>query len=604
MRIRIAVIVAVAALAGPVVLTSSHSADAAAKRGRLVLDVPVAGGSWRLYASGTVRSASGVQRPSGVKLPKGVRLVDAAPTPSGRGFYAVTGRGRLLRRGDAPTLPRLGSERATGQVAALATTRSGRGAYVLGANGTMSTYGDAARLGTPVGLTAPVTDLVLTPSGNGYWMVTSTGSIFAFGDAAPFTSVGAAPRAPVTAIVPTPSGQGLWAVAADGGVFAIGDAPFMGSLSGATDGEEIVGIQPAADGYVLLGSVSSVDYFGPGGTTDSGTEAARRRPSATTTTAARVTSVATTAPSTAPTTAPSTGPATIATTSPTTRPTSTTTPPPTTVPTTSPSTTTATTATTTTAPTTTTTSSGLPPVGTGLSAAQKLRSVQLISLFENSTLELQYGYISNLNDGRGYTAGRAGFTSGTGDLVLVVRRYVAAVPSSPLAAYLPELDRLAASASSNVSGLGGFVAAWQSVAGQQAMRDAQDQIVDDLYFRPAMSRAAQAGIQLPLALMSIYDTNIQHGEGTDPDGMPSILAEAIATAGRPANTVAAQSAWLRTFLSIRRAHLSNAHDPATRAAWAASVGRVDTLVSLLDRGIVMLDSPFTVNVYGDTFTVP
>jgi chitosanase len=243
-------------------------------------------------------------------------------------------------------------------------------------------------------------------------------------------------------------------------------------------------------------------------------------------------------------------------------------------------------------------------VAAGLTAQQKLRTVQLISLFENSTRELQYGYIENLNDGRGYTAGRAGFTSATGDLVLVVRRYVGTAPASPLAAYLPELERLASARSSNVAGLDGFVTAWQQEAGTPAMHDVQDQIADELYYRPAMQRAARAGVKLPLSLAAIYDTTIQHGEGIDPDGMPSILAETMASAGRPADSVAAQSAWLRTFLTIRRAHLSNAHDPTTRAAWAASVGRVDTLVSMLDRNLTMLDGPFTVSVYGDTFTVP
>jgi hypothetical protein len=36
---------------------------------------------------------------------------------------------------------------------------------------------------------------------------------------------------------------------------------------------------------------------------------------------------------------------------------------------------------------------------------------QITSTFENSTLELQYDYVENIGDGRGITAGRAGFTS-------------------------------------------------------------------------------------------------------------------------------------------------------------------------------------------------
>jgi hypothetical protein len=39
---------------------------------------------------------------------------------------------------------------------------------------------------------------------------------------------------------------------------------------------------------------------------------------------------------------------------------------------------------------------------------------QMVSVFENETTSLQYGYIENLNDGRGYTAGRAGFVTRDG----------------------------------------------------------------------------------------------------------------------------------------------------------------------------------------------
>src|SRR5690349_2974768 len=60
----------------------------------------------------------------------------------------------------------------------------------------------------------------------------------------------------------------------------------------------------------------------------------------------------------------------------------------------------------------------------------------LTSLFENGTTEIDYAYAEALGDGRGITAGRAGFTSATGDLLLVVQRYTAAVPGNGLAAYL------------------------------------------------------------------------------------------------------------------------------------------------------------------------
>src|SRR5262245_25810326 len=41
----------------------------------------------------------------------------------------------------------------------------------------------------------------------------------------------------------------------------------------------------------------------------------------------------------------------------------------------------------------------------GLDRAQKRRADRLISIFENSTPVIQYAYIENIRDGRGYTAG-------------------------------------------------------------------------------------------------------------------------------------------------------------------------------------------------------
>ena len=57
------------------------------------------------------------------------------------------------------------------------------------------------------------------------------------------------------------------------------------------------------------------------------------------------------------------------------------------------------------------------------------------------------GYAAELGDGRGVTFGRAGFTSGTSDGLLVVRRYADVAPANnTLARYLPVLRRLAVTA--------------------------------------------------------------------------------------------------------------------------------------------------------------
>src|SRR6185437_9800653 len=62
----------------------------------------------------------------------------------------------------------------------------------------------------------------------------------------------------------------------------------------------------------------------------------------------------------------------------------------------------------------------------GLTARQVTRIEQLTTVFENSTTTFRYDYVEDLGDGRGYTAGRVGFCTGTGDLLDVVERYTEA----------------------------------------------------------------------------------------------------------------------------------------------------------------------------------
>src|SRR4051794_14695077 len=94
----------------------------------------------------------------------------------------------------------------------------------------------------------------------------------------------------------------------------------------------------------------------------------------------------------------------------------------------------------------------------------------IISSFENSTTELPYAAVQRLDDGRGITAGRAGFTSGTHDLLLVVQRYQAlAGGATALSTYLPALRAIDAQAQeggdgSDTTGLDGFEDAWRSTS--------------------------------------------------------------------------------------------------------------------------------------------
>jgi chitosanase len=229
--------------------------------------------------------------------------------------------------------------------------------------------------------------------------------------------------------------------------------------------------------------------------------------------------------------------------------------------------------------------------GLSLSPEQKRRADQLISVFENGTIAIQHGYAEALGDGRGITFGRSGFTTATGDGYELIKRYTALAPENPLARYLPRLQVLAREESGSIEGLSGFVAAVRQAARDPRFRQAQDDLQDEIYYRPAARYAATLGLKTALARALVYDTLLMHGDGDDPDGVPALLERARKAAGGTPAAGVDETAWFSTFLRIRRAVLAHAHDPETRKAWAEAVGRADVFRALADQGNWDLHGP-------------
>ncbi len=256
---------------------------------------------------------------------------------------------------------------------------------------------------------------------------------------------------------------------------------------------------------------------------------------------------------------------------------------------------------------TSTTATAPDPAGSNAAAwmtpQQRRRTDQLVSVFENGTTDLQYGYVERLGDGRGYTVGR-GFTTANGDALAVVRAYTAAKPDNPLARYLAELQRLVAAASDDTTGLPGFPDAWRTAAADPAFRTAQDAIVDQNSFLPAMKHAMALHVTSALGRAILFDTVFQHGDDADPDGTPALIERADAAAGGPPGPGVPQTLWLQQFLTVRRDDLAHTANAASRASSAQSVARVDVWRSLLDRSNFALDGPITFTFGGQPFVVP
>jgi chitosanase len=235
-----------------------------------------------------------------------------------------------------------------------------------------------------------------------------------------------------------------------------------------------------------------------------------------------------------------------------------------------------------------------------LTTTQRRLADELVSVFENSTTHLQYGYIENLHDGCGLTAGRAGFCSATGDMLMAVEAYTDTAPQTPLVRYLPVLRARAADRSARTSGLGqDFAADWRQAADDPAFRTAQDQVVNVMYYTPATVMAAAARLKTPLAIAIFYDTAIEHGIEKDPDGLPSLIDRTRRHLHALPGRAVSERRWLTTFLRVRRADLLHPHNRARRVDWPESVGRVDALASLLHHGHTGLTPPLRVNPWHD-----
>jgi chitosanase len=233
-----------------------------------------------------------------------------------------------------------------------------------------------------------------------------------------------------------------------------------------------------------------------------------------------------------------------------------------------------------------------------LSSLQKTRAEQLTNLFENGSFDFAYGYVESLGDGRGITAGRAGFTSATGDLLKVVKDYTAEKSDNALAKFMPRLWEIFRERSDSEEGLEGLPQAWRTASKDPDFRRVQDEVVDELYYQPSVQYSNQLGLCTALARAAVYDTIIQHGEGNDPDGLPAILERTQeAVEGTPAIGID-EKLWLDTFLSQRRKTLAHAHNESTREVWSKSVGRCDVFRSLAEQGNYNLSGVITVNAGG------
>jgi len=225
---------------------------------------------------------------------------------------------------------------------------------------------------------------------------------------------------------------------------------------------------------------------------------------------------------------------------------------------------------------------------------------QLTSVFENDTPDLQYTYCENIHDRRGYTFGFAGFTSGTFDGTLFLKEYERLHPGNTLTKYLPAFEKIDAGPhddegrNPSTTGLSGFPAAFRACGGDSSFVEAQENLVDDLYWDPSQRIARRIGARLPITRGQFYDACINLGE----DGLQDLVRRTNRAAGGTPKSGIPERTWIGQFLDLRLHDLTTGDRTERHAA-----DRVRVYQRLLEDDNVRLELPIRFTCYGDHFTL-
>lgn len=230
-----------------------------------------------------------------------------------------------------------------------------------------------------------------------------------------------------------------------------------------------------------------------------------------------------------------------------------------------------------------------------MTGKRRATTFALVASAENSSLDYQrqYRYIEDIGDGRGYTAGIIGFTSGTGDLLKVVTRYQKLAPNNRLVKYLPALRR--ANGHATHRGLGpDFVRDWRRAAQDRRLIQAQNDLVTQMYLRPAVRAAQEDGLS-PLGQYIYYDAMVVHGPGAGATSFGGLRRAAKQRAKTPRQGGPAKT-YLQTFLTVRAKVMR-------QEAAHHDLSRLNAQWQFVCAGKDELQLPLTWEMYGQQFTL-
>ncbi|KAI8802602.1 lysozyme-like domain-containing protein [Cladochytrium replicatum] len=217
---------------------------------------------------------------------------------------------------------------------------------------------------------------------------------------------------------------------------------------------------------------------------------------------------------------------------------------------------------------------------------------QLTNYYENERFQyvfdfigvevtFSFDYCENIHDGRGYTAGIAGFTTGTHDALEVIQLYVKKMNGRPsefdgMLNRLKDISRSKSGLNADVAGLDSYCKAWEKACANTLFREAQMESIENKAWIPSQNMADKLGLNLTISRGFLYDGWIMQGSGDDHDSMEAIISRAQKAVGS-SNTYSDSSdelAFLRAVFRERYRVFTNPADSATKSEWTAAVPRL------------------------------
>jgi chitosanase len=232
--------------------------------------------------------------------------------------------------------------------------------------------------------------------------------------------------------------------------------------------------------------------------------------------------------------------------------------------------------------------------GGALDAVEKQKAEWMTSLGETNGVTIAYDASYDLGDNRGYTNGRAGFCTGTGDAIVVVACYNLAKPGNAFTADMPALikinDAFADSgglvpqgSTAGLTSNGKGWAPWTASVADPLFIACQNYANDAIYFGVGLHHALEKGFTTALTKASFYDAEIEQGEADPRFGVGAwLIPQADMMTGPMANppSVADEMRWETNFLAARYAIMMSTQWPET-LVWNGNTGRVTVFQNMV-----------------------